>query len=135
MHRDQVSNLESSRSERDVLPVPPSLCTPPPGVAVRRRHPVDVDRHGARALTWARSCVCARHEGSASVLNLGIQGVNGQGPSSTDPVIGGDSRYGTTKKGLASARPLEIGEMIGYRELSPPIRRARQNVRGCESSR
>ena len=26
-HRDQASNLESSRSERDVLPIPPSLCT------------------------------------------------------------------------------------------------------------
>ena len=40
VHRDQASNLESSRSERDVLPVPPSLCAHAPcGVAVQRRHP------------------------------------------------------------------------------------------------
>ena len=104
VHRDQASNLDSSRSERDVLPIPPSLCThATAGVAVQRRHPVCVvvvactREHTRNA---ARERAHARPRGVViSISNLGIQGVKGQGPSSTDPLIGGDSRYGAKEKG------------------------------------
>jgi hypothetical protein len=99
MHRDQGSNLESSRSERDVLPVPPSLCTrAPTGVAVRRRHPTTTEH--VPACTHARDArVLARTGTEHLVCNLGIQGVKGQGPSTAEPVLGGNSRYGAKQKG------------------------------------
>jgi hypothetical protein len=102
------------------------------GVAVQRRHPERFPRAVVRAhvmYAWARE-----QARSVSVLNLGIQGVKGQGPSPTDPVIGGDSRYGAKKKGLASARPLNVGDSVmAYREFSPLICRAWQYTRGSES--
>jgi hypothetical protein len=53
-----------------------------------------------------------------SIFNVRIQGVKGQGPSSTDPRIGGDSRCGAKKKDLAMARPLDVREVVVVTEGS-----------------
>jgi hypothetical protein len=115
VHRDQVSNLESSRSERDVLPIPPSLCTQTLGWRSGAATPVYMHECVRMRARGAHASTRARLHPIISVSNFGIHGVKEQGPSSTDLVIGGDSRYGTTKKDLASARPFDVREMFsGY---------------------
>jgi hypothetical protein len=71
------------------------------------------------------------HGDSISVSNLDIRGVKGRGPSSTDPLIGGDSLVGQKKRAWSSTRPFDVG--VGsrrYGELSPLICRAWPHVRG-----
>ena len=102
VHRDQASNLESSRSERDVLPIPPSLCThaasgsggPAPPLPPRAHVEARADPPRARARTRASS------------FQLGYSGCERSGATPARPVTGGDSRYDAKKKGLASCQAL-----------------------------
>ena len=63
VHRDQVSNLESSHSECDVLPIAPSLCTrhrrgggqAPPPVYLDIRACMRIGARDVRARTRARA--------------------------------------------------------------------------------
>jgi len=71
------------------------------GVAVQRRHPQYNERARVRARRLLRAAGVRVPRGVCiSVSNLGIQCVKGRGPSSADPLIGGDSRYGAKRKGL-----------------------------------
>ena len=64
-------------------------------------------------------CACMRsrsvrvrthtHGDSISVCNLDIRGVKGRGPSSTDPLIGGDSLVGQKKRAWWWTRPFDVG--------------------------
>jgi hypothetical protein len=101
-------------------PAPPPLSC---DVACAHEH----TRNAARKRAHAH----AHAELSSRFCNLGIQGVKGQGRSSTDPMIGGDSRNGAKKKGLAFCQALGCQRvlLLGYSQFSPAICQAWRHAR------
>ena len=109
-HRDQDSNLESSGSDPDALPIPPSLWsrrpsggggqTPPPPLACACARVTKARMtlsHGGARIDAQHSCV---------VVPSWVFSCQRAGTIATDPLIGGNSRPGQKRKAWRFARPL-----------------------------
>jgi hypothetical protein len=112
-HRDQGSNLESSGSDPDALPIPLSLCsqlsqrsgdpTPPllSKVCARATHTIT-----ART-TNTHACARDSARSTAALFPSWVFSCQRAWAIATDQLIGGKSQSGQKRKAWRAARPLQ----------------------------